>query len=146
MRARFSFILAILAIVIGVGSIVGGTLGASYTYTTAASENIVTPDDASIPNAPLASPQTMKAEADIILDHTLHNTDGLRYAEMPRQVEDPETGEMVSNGARGIWITSTTLRNALNLGLLAYGLSAFVIVTGLFQVVVGAALLVGRKS
>ena len=135
MRAKFSFALAILAIVIGIGSIVGGAIGASYTYNTAAAEHIVTPDDAAIPEADMASPQTMKAQSDVILKHTLHNTDDVRFSEMDR--EDP---------GRALWMTSTTLRTALNLGLLAYGLSAFAVVTGLFQVLMGTALLTSRKD
>ncbi|MDP3984864.1 MAG: hypothetical protein Q8Q52_07685 [Acidimicrobiia bacterium] len=90
----------------------------------------------------------MYAQADIIEHHQLDSTDGLRYAEMPRQVPQldeagpaviGDDGEpvMVSNPARAGWITATTLTAALNVGLLAYALSALAVVIGVTLITTG---------
>ena len=68
----------------------------------------------------------MKSQSDNVLKHTLKYTEGARYAEMDR--EDP---------LRDLWLTSTTIRTALNLGILAYMLSFFAIATGLALVAAG---------
>jgi hypothetical protein len=84
----------------------------------------------------------MWSQANIIATHQLESTEGLRYAEMPRQVPQlddsgspvlDESGQqvMVSNQARLGWITATTLTTALNLGVMAYALAAFAFVVGL---------------
>jgi hypothetical protein len=140
-RNRLFAVAAITALVIGIGSIAGGIFGAVYTYNQAVAENVVTPDDASIPETPVRGPFTMLSQAAIIEHHQLESTGGLRYAEMPRQVQQvdesgalvfDEAGEpvMVPNAARATWITATTLTTALNLGVMAYALSAFAIVVG----------------
>ncbi len=156
-RHRMLLIASLVAFVIGLGSIGGGVAGAVYTYNQAATENVVTPDDASISEADVRGPLTMKAQVDIIRDHTLERTGGLYYAEMPRSVERldengnvvlDENGEpvMVPNSARDIWLTATNLTTALNLGIMAYALAAFAVVVGLALVVNGAVFLSLRKS
>lgn len=156
-RRRMLLIAGLMAIVIGLGSIIGGAAGAVYAYDQAATENVVTPEDASIPAAEVRGPLTMKAQADIIRKHTLERTGGLYYAEMPGRVEQldeagnvvlDESGEpvMIPNAAREIWLTATTLTTALNLGIMAYALAAFAVVTGLALVSSGAVFLSLRKS
>jgi hypothetical protein len=156
-RPRVLLIAALAAFVIGLGSIGGGVAGAVYTYNQAATENVVTPDDASIPGAEVRGPFTMKAQVDIIREHTLERTGGLYYAEMPRTVEQvddngnvvlDENGEpaTVPNTARELWLTATGLTTALNLGIMAYALAAFAIVVGLALVVNGVVFLSLRKS
>ncbi len=150
-RNRILAIAAILSLIVGLGSVAGGVFGVVYTWNQAAAENIVTPPDAPVPETPVRGPLTMKAQADIIVEHTLENTDGLRYAEMPRfvpQVDDAgnpvldENGEpvMVPNQARNIWITATTLTTALHLGIMAYALSALALFSGLVMIMIGLAL------
>lgn len=135
-------VVGIVALLVGLGSIIGGIVGATYTYNQAVAENITTPDDASIPETAVRGPFTMKAQSDIIVHHQLDRTDGLRYAEMPRQVAQldeagnpvlDENGEqvMVPNAARSSWITATTLTTALGLGVMAYAVSAFAVVVGI---------------
>jgi hypothetical protein len=141
-RNRLFLVVAITALFIGVGAIAGGVFGAIYTYNQAVTEHVVTPDDASIPETPVRGPFTMLSQASIIEHHQLDSTGGLRYAEMPRQVQQTdeagnlvfdEAGEpvMVANAARATWITATTLTTALHLGVMAYALSAFAIVVGI---------------
>jgi hypothetical protein len=134
-------IVAILAIVVGLGSVLGGLGGMVYTWQNAAVENITTPSDAVIAEAPVRGPFTMWAQADIITKHQLNRTDGLRYAEMPRQIPqldeagNPVIGEdgnpvLVNNTARLSWLDATALTTVLNMGLMAYMLSLFAIVMG----------------
>ncbi|HXV70968.1 MAG TPA: hypothetical protein VEB69_06145 [Acidimicrobiia bacterium] len=155
-----SFVLlatAILALVVGFGAMAGGIFGAWYTWDQAAAQNVVTPDDAAIPETPVRGPFTMWAQADIITHHQLENTDGLYYAEMDRtvpQVDEngevvlDENGEavMVPNEARASWLNATTLTTALSLGIVSYALAAFAFVTGLTLVAVGFVFLQIRKK
>lgn len=147
---------AILALTVGFGAMAGGVFGAWYTWDQAAAQNVVTPDDAAIPNTPVRGPFTMWAQADIITHHQLGNTDGLYYAEMDRTVPElDENGEavldangevvMVPNEARASWFNATTLTTALSLGIVSYALSAFAFATGLTLVAVGFVFLQIRK-
>lgn len=139
---------SVLAIVAGVGLIGGGVWGITFTYSNIARENITTPEDASIPNAPVRGPFTLKAQADIIKTHMLRSTKGKTFAEMPRQIPKVnESGEpvldangepvMTANTARDLWITAMTLITALNLGLIAYALFGLAILSGLISLLVG---------
>jgi hypothetical protein len=139
---RMFAVVALVAIVVGLGSVLGGLGGMVYTYQNAAVENINTPDDARIAGAPVRGPLTMWAQADIITTHQLNRTEGLRYAEMPARVPqlddagNPVIGEdgepvLIPNAARASWITATTLTSVLSVGIMAYALSLFAIVMGL---------------
>jgi hypothetical protein len=138
---RMFAVVALVAIVVGLGSVLGGLGGMIYTYQNAAVENINTPDDARIASAPVRGPLTMWAQADIITTHQLNRTEGLRYAEMPQRVPqldeagEPVIGEdgqpvLVANAARASWINATALTTVLSLGIMAYALSLFAIVMG----------------
>lgn len=138
---RLFAVVAILAIVVGLGSVAGGLGGMVYTWQNAAVENITTPGDAVRPGIDVRGPISMWVQADIIEKHQLARTDGLRFAEMPRQIQrvdedgNPmvnEAGEPVMgpNVARDSWVNATSLMTVLNLGLMAYMLSLFAIVMG----------------
>lgn len=146
-----------LAIGAGIILVLGGAWGAWFTATTVARERIVTPADASIPNAPVKGPFTLNAQADIIRTHTLRMTDGKTFAEMPREIPKldeagnqvvDEAGRpvMAPNTARDIWITATTLITALNLGLITYAFSGLIILFGCVSVWTGITFLALRKS
>ncbi|HET6656743.1 MAG TPA: hypothetical protein VFG61_02485 [Gaiellaceae bacterium] len=79
--------------------------------------------------------------------HALESTGGLTYAQMGRfqsaaNPDDPagtndeaaaakdEKGQPVSNGARNIWVTETSLATALNVSFLAENIAMFGIVVG----------------
>jgi len=139
--SRSFVIAAVLAVVVGLGSVLGGLVGMVYTWQTAAKENITTPDDAPIAGATVDGPLSLWSQASIIETHQLNRTEGLRYSEMPRTVPAvdadgnavlDESGEqvMVPNAARASWIDATSLITVLNLGLMAYALSLFAIVMG----------------
>jgi hypothetical protein len=140
-RNRMFAVVAILAITVGLGSVLGGLGGMVYTWQSAAVENIITPGDAAIAEAPVRGPLTMWAQADIITQHQLNRTEGLRYAQMPQRVPllddagTPVIGEdgeavLVPNADRASWINATALTTVLNMGLMAYVLSLFAIVMG----------------
>lgn len=155
-RSLTLLIVGILALTVGFGSVFGGIAGIVYTWGEAVKQNITTPADASIPNTPVRGPLTMKSQIDIINVHQLSRTGGLYFSEMPRQIQATdadgnlvfdEAGEpvMVPNTARDSWSTATTLTSALSLGIMAYALGAFAIVTGLTLAACGFVFLYLRK-
>ena len=146
-----------LSIIAGFVLAGSGVWGIAFTYTNVARENITTPDDASIPSVPVRGPFTLKAQVDIIREHTLKMTGGKTFAEMSRQIPKldvegkPILGEdgkpmMIANTARDIWITATTLITALNLGIFAYAFFAIMLLLGLFFIWTGVIFYaLGRK-
>lgn len=147
---------AIVTLAVGFGAMAGGVFGAWYTWDQAVAQEIVTPDDAVIPETPVRGPFTMWAQADIITHHQLDNTDGLYYAQMDRMVPEvdeagnvvlDENGDpvMIPNAARASWFNATTLTTALSLGVLSYALSAFAFMAGLALIMTGFVFLFIRK-
>ena len=139
---------SVLAIIAGTIMIIGGLWGIVFTYKNVARENITTPDDASIPSSPVRGPLTLHSQAEIIREHVLHTTIGLMYSEMPQKIAKldqagnailDENGEpvMVSNDARSIWITATTLITALHLGIITYVFSGLIVLLGLISIWTG---------
>ncbi len=94
-------------------------------------ENIITPEDASIPNVQVNSAATARVQADIIETHYLESTDGKTYAELDR--DDP---------ARETAFTAANLRTSLNLAVMGFEISDLVIGMGVFMVVIGASFVV----
>ena len=147
---------SVLAIVAGFIMVAGGIWGIVFTYQNVAREQITTPADASIPNAPVRGPLTLASQADIIRDHVLETTDGKTYSQMPQKVQKIDaSGQpvldaqgqpvMVSNDARTIWITATALTTALNLGIVTYVFSALIILLGLISIWTGITFRAVRK-
>lgn len=139
---------SVLAIVAGIILVASGVWGIYFTYQNIAREKIVTPKDSAIPEKSVRGPLTLKAQADIMREHTLRMTAGKTFAEMPREV--PKLNEdgsptlnaeggavMVPNTARDIWITATTLITALNLGILSYAFSGLVMLFGFTSIWMG---------
>ncbi|MEK7499200.1 MAG: hypothetical protein AAB649_01185 [Patescibacteria group bacterium] len=110
---------SVLAIGVGIILVFGGFWAVLFTYNNVARENIVTTEDASIPNSPVRGPFTLKAQADIIRDHILKKTDGKTYSQMAREDEK-----------RNLWITATTLTTALHLGVITYLFSGLIMLFG----------------
>jgi hypothetical protein len=120
-----------LATIAGIVMILGGMWGIVFTYKNVAREQITTPPDASIPSTPVRGPFTLKSQADIIRHHVLEATGGKTYSQMPQKIQkmdqngnpvldDAGAPVMVSNDARNIWVTATTLTTALNLAIITY--------------------------
>lgn len=155
-HTRLTAVIAIFAMVIGVGALLGGVAGAVHTWNEAAAQDITTPEDAPIAEAPVRGPLTMWSQAEIIEQHQLESTDGLYYSQMERLVPQvDENGEpvleadgepvMVPNEARAGWVTATALTTSLGLGILAYAVSAFAIVVGLTLLGLGWVVLQMRR-
>lgn len=117
-----------------------------------ASQNITTPNDASIPNAKVDSIPTVLSMADIIQHHAGARSNGLSYAEMGRfAVEngDPAgtsnadealkdtNGSPVPNGARDTQLTAAGLVTSLSLSAMALGVSYGAILIGLAFTLLG---------
>ncbi|HEY4505817.1 MAG TPA: hypothetical protein VJG67_03960 [Candidatus Paceibacterota bacterium] len=139
---------SILAVLAGIVLVAGGIWGIYFTYKNVSEEKIVTPKDSAISEKPVRGPLTLKAQADIIREHTLRITDGKTFSEMPRQIPklddngksilDAEGNPvMVANTARDIWITATTLITALHLGILTYVFSGMVLMFGFISIWTG---------
>lgn len=95
-------------------------------------EKIVTPEDASIPNAPVVDHRTAHAQADIILTHMLEATGGKTYAELDRT--DP---------ARQTAFTASALRTSLLSAALAWHTADLAAGVGVFMVAVGLVMAFG---
>lgn len=139
---------SVLAVAAGIVFLIGGAWGICFTYNNIVRENIVTPEDAAISGKPVRGPFTLKAQADIIREHTLRMTGGKTFAEMPRQIPQLDangqavldgSGQpvMVANTARDIWITAITLITALNLGMLTYVFSGLILLFGAISIWTG---------
>lgn len=146
----------ILALTVGFGAMAGGVFGAWYTWDQAVTQDVVTPEDAVIPDTPVRGPFTMWAQVDIINKHQLERTEGLYFSQMDRMVPMvdesgnvvlDESGEavMVPNEARASWINATALTTALSLGIVSYAVSALAFVVGLTLVVSGFVFLYIRR-
>lgn len=138
----------VFAVIFGSILVLGGLWAIIFTYNNVAKENITTPEDATIPSKKVLGPLTLKAQSDVIRNHTLKMTDGKTYAEMPRQVAKldqdgntvlDEQGNviMIDNAKRGIWVTATSLMTALHLAILSYAFSIFTILFGIISIWTG---------
>lgn len=141
-RNKLLAAIGVLALIIGLGAVVGGVGGAVYTWSRAEAAGLTTPGDASIPASPVRGPFTMRAEADVLEQQQLDRTGGLRYAELPDEVAALDeagnpvldsTGEpvMVANEDKAAWVTTISLVSALELGVVSYALSLFAVLVGL---------------
>jgi hypothetical protein len=109
-------------------------------------QHIVTPEDASIPNAPVTGIATALSMADIIQHHAFDSSNNLTYAQMGRfaveggdpagtnnaeQALKDANGKPVSNQARNTQLTASGLVTSLSLSAMAIGASYGAIVLGI---------------
>src|SRR5215207_110130 len=96
-----------------------------------AAQQITTPEDATIPNAPVTGIATALSMADIIQHHAADSSNGLSYAQMGRfalesgdpagtnnadeAAKDATTGKPVPNQARNTQLTAAGLVTSLSL-------------------------------
>lgn len=117
-----------------------------------AAQQITTPDDASIPNAPVNGIATALSMADIIQHHAADSSRGLTYAQMGRfavESGDPAgtnqanqalkdtKGKPVANQARNTQLTAASLVTSLSLSAMAIGAAYGAIALGLGFTVLG---------
>jgi ABC-type Na+ efflux pump permease subunit len=144
-------------ICIGIGSVAVGFAGRDTVRDELARENIVgTPDMKNVANEKIDTGQEARDFAAGMRVHTLEDTNGLTYAEMPRFLAengkptadekaaavDPKSGEPVTNPARNIWVTETALATALNTSYFAENVATFSIVMGFALLLAGTGFLV----
>lgn len=114
------------SIVLGVILVLGGIGTWVVVSTTLADQKITTPEDACLPERPVAGPFTAYCQAKVIEKHTLESTDGLTYAELDR--EDPR---------REIAASSSFLQASLFTSVLAFGVAAMAAGMGVLFVLIG---------
>jgi hypothetical protein len=117
-------------------------------------QNIVTPEDARVPNVQVKSASSARVMADIINEHSLKATGGLTYAEMGRFVNKEGTpigtndeaaavkdanGKPVSNNLRNTALTAANLRTSLYTSIMAFNVADLVVGLGLMILVTGLA-------
>ena len=95
------------------------------------SENIITSEDASIPNVLVDNAAKAKAEADVIGVHYLEITGGKTYADLDRDDPNRETA-----------FRAVQLRTSLNLAVMGFKVADLVIGLGVFMIVVGASFII----
>jgi hypothetical protein len=95
------------------------------------SENIITSEDAAIPNVLVHDAATAKAEADVIEVHYLELTGGKTYAELDRDDPNRETA-----------FRAAQLRTSLNLAVMGLRVSDLVIGMSAFMIVMGGSFIV----
>lgn len=145
--------------VIGIAFVIAGLVAAgagvyiqSFVVQQLATQNITTPEDASIPNVPVNSIPTALSMADIIQHHAAASSGGLSYAQMGRfavESGDPAgtnsadealldaAGKPVANQARNTQLTAAGLVTSLSLSAMAIGLAYGAIALGAGFAVLG---------
>jgi len=113
-------------------------------------QNIVTPEDASIPNAQVKGPKTAESMANIIQVHANESTGGRPYSEIGRflavgggdtsneaEALKDDQGRPVANPVRNVAFQAATLRTSLYTSIMAWNVGDLVIGLGLMIVVLG---------
>lgn len=134
-------------VVVGAGIYIRTFVGDQLT-----AQNITTPDDASIPNAPVNSIATALSMADIIQHHAGDSSNGLTYAQMGRfaveggdpagtdnaeQALKDANGKPVPNQARNTQLTAAGLVTSLSLSAMAIGAAYGAIALGIGFTILG---------
>ena len=148
-----------IVIVVGIAFAIAGLVTAgtgiyirTFVGQQLAAQNITTPDDASIPNAPVTDIPTALSMADIIQQHAAASSNGLSYAEMgrfavesgdPAGTNNPDEaltdagGNPVPNQARNTQLTAAGLVTSLSLSAMALGTSLAAIALGVAFTLLG---------
>jgi hypothetical protein len=129
-----------------------GFYAQSFVSQQLANQNIVTPDDASIPNTPVTDIPSVLSMAAIIQEHAAKYSGGLSYAEMGRfavESGDPAgtnnadealkdgNDNPVANAARNTQLTAAGLVTSLSLSAMAIGVSYGAITLGIAFTLLG---------
>lgn len=148
-----------LVMVIGIVMALAGLITAgsglyvrSFVTQQLTAQNITTPDDASIPDAPVTTIATALSMAEIIQEHAAASSGGLTYAEMGRfavESGDPAgtsnrdlalldaSGNPVANSARNTQLTAAGLVTSLSLSAMAIGISYAAVALGIAFALLG---------
>ena len=149
---KLVIVLGVIFAILGLATAATGIYLRSFIGQQLAAQNIVTTDDASIPNTPVTNIPTALSMAAIIQEHSLNYSGGLTYAEMgrfavesgdPAGTSNPEealkdaNGAPVPNAARQTQQTATGLVTALSLSAMAMGMSYGAIALGFAFAILG---------
>jgi hypothetical protein len=133
-RPRRTGHLRFLAVVVMIGGLILLAAGAFTWFVVRdqlSDEKITVSEDADhFGGEEVDGPLTAYAEADVINEHALEETDGLTYAQLDR--DDPE---------RETAVTASFLRASLFTSVVAFGVAAFAAGMGLLMLLIGWALL-----
>lgn len=138
---------SILSIIVGVAFIISGAVAWGVVSSQLAEENITVPDDAPFAQGDqVDGPISAYAQAEIIKEHALEGSEGRTYAELGSLVREAESAgdtELAEEyqAQRDSNMNGSFLRASLFTSVLAYGVSAMAIATGLSLALLGAALL-----
>ena len=131
MLRRVSWIGAVVAMVLGVGMIVVGSIfifmGADAKgeiQEALRKERVITSKDASLPGVLVEDVATARAQQDVIEDHTFG-----RFG--------PYSGMVRDDPNRDVYLKGLTLRNALNLAVVGFSVGDLAIGLGAVTVVLG---------
>jgi hypothetical protein len=89
-------------------------------------QNIVTPEDACLSDREVKGPFTAWCQAEVIDEHAREATDGLTYAELPR--DDPR---------RETAMQASFLRSSLYTSIVAFGIAAMAAAMGVVFILIG---------
>jgi hypothetical protein len=138
-RARGTGPLRLLAFAVMVGGLILVVAGAFTWFVVRdqlSDEKITVSDDADhFGGDPVDGPLTAYAEADVINEHALEETDGLTYAQLDQ--DDPR---------RETVMTASFLRASLFTSVVSFGVAAFAFGLGLLLLLIGWALLRIERS
>ena len=127
-RSAASPIGIVLAIV-GVLLAIAGVVTYVTVAVTLSEQRITTTEDACLPNREVVDPFTAYCQAMIIETHAKEATGGMTYAQLPR--EDP---------LRDVAMNASFLRASLFTSVVAFGLSALVVLLGVLFLLTGIGL------
>ena len=117
---------SIASIVLGALMIVAGALTWFTVSSELADQEIVTPEDACLPDREVRGPFTAWCQAEIIEEHALESTGGLTFAELDR--EDP---------LRDTAMNASFLRSSLYTSIVAFGVAAMAAAMGVIFILIG---------
>lgn len=142
---KFIIVIGIVMAIAGLITVGTGIYINSFVGNQLASQNVVTPEDASIPNTPVTNIPTALSMANIIQHHAAERAGGLTYAQMgrfavesgdaagtsnPDEALKDANGQPVPNAARDLQLTAAGLVTSLSVSAMAIGLSYGAILLG----------------
>lgn len=114
----------------GAFMIVQGRQAAAQLRDALAAEHIPSAAESRTAGRPVIDVETATAQNEVILKHTLEETGGLTFAQLPR--DDPK---------RDYYLRSVTLRTSLGLAIMGFRVSDLVVGMGAFMAATGASVI-----
>jgi len=157
MKKAFPIALMVLGLVFvgaGIYTVTRGLDAKDQVHDELVTQNITTPEDASIPNVQVTNADTARSMAAIINVHALESTGGLTYSEMgrfatpdgdPAGTSNPDEalmgadGEPVANTLRNTAFQASALRTSLYTSVMAFNVADLVVGLGFMILVLGLA-------